>query len=110
MKIILPAWILNDSLMNLTETTVKSFRESGDHHIIIVDNGSQMGGGLLRELADTYIRNKVNLGYSGAVNQGLRLCEYGESVCVANNDIRVPKQGNSCRRYIKRPNNRIGSL
>jgi len=92
MKIVLPAWILNDSLMNLTETTVKSFRESGEHEIIIIDNGSPLGGGLLRELADIYLKVKVNRGYSGAVNLGLRLCEHTETVCIANNDIRVPQQ------------------
>lgn len=92
MKVIMPAWLLNDSLIHLTETSVQTIRNSGEHEIIIIDNGSPMGGGLLRELADTYVRNKINLGYSGAVNQGLKLCNHEELVCVANNDIKVPPQ------------------
>jgi GT2 family glycosyltransferase len=92
MKIVMPAWILNDSLLNLTEASVRSIRESGDHHITIIDNGSVLGGAVLRDLADTYVKNKVNRGYSGAVNQGLKLCDPEELVCVSNNDIRVPQQ------------------
>lgn len=109
MRVIMPAWILNDSLLHLTETSIQTIRDSGNHEIIIIDNGSTMGGGLLRDLADIYVRNKVNLGYSGAVNQGLKLSNPGEIVCVANNDIKVPKQWATVAEEILK-NETIGSV
>ena len=87
MKVIIPAWLKDDQLVSLTEATVNSLK---GHELVIIDNGSPMGGGLLREWADVYIRNKVNINYSGAVNQGLKLCGGLPWVCVANNDIKVP--------------------
>jgi GT2 family glycosyltransferase len=92
MRVIIPCWVINESLINLTENTVNSIRQAKDTEIIIVDNASTMAGGLLRELADTYIRNKTNLGYAKAVNQGLKLCDVAEPVVVSNNDVRVPPQ------------------
>lgn len=84
MKIIIPVWATDSETINITEATVESLR---GHELIIIDNGSSMGGGQLREWADLYIRNKTNLGYAKAVNQGLKLSDY--PVAVANNDIRV---------------------
>ena len=92
MRVIIPCWIINEGLVNLTENAVNSIRQAKDTKIIIVDNGSPLAGGLLRELADLYIRNKENLGYAKAVNQGLKMCDKGEPVVVANNDVRVPPQ------------------
>lgn len=86
MKVIMPVWLINEDLVQLTKNAVGSL---GKVELIIIDNASSMGGGLLREMADVYIRNKENLGYAKAVNQGLKLCEHAESVAIANNDIRV---------------------
>jgi GT2 family glycosyltransferase len=86
MDIIIPCWIVNEELLELTRNTIYSLK---GNKIIIIDNASTMGTGELREFADIYIRNKNNLGYAIAVNQGLKLS--GEIVCVANNDIRVSK-------------------
>lgn len=82
----MPCWILNEDLLDLTRAAIESL---GDVKLIIIDNGSPMGGGFLREKADVYIRNQENLGYAKAVNQGLKLCEWDKLVAVANNDIRV---------------------
>jgi GT2 family glycosyltransferase len=87
MRIILPCYLKDQELVDLTVAAVESLR---GNEITIIDNGSPMGGGLLRELADEYIRNKTNLGYAKAVNQGLKL-HMGEVVAVANNDVRVGK-------------------
>lgn len=81
--------MINEQLIELTRDAVASIRATSDSEIIIIDNGSPMGGGMLRELADLYILNKTNLGYARAVNQGLKLCDRDELVCVSNNDIRV---------------------
>lgn len=80
----MPVWIVNEDLVNLTIDAAESLKGE----LIIIDNGSPMGGGVMRELAHTYIRNKENLGYARAVNQGLKLCK-NETVAIANNDIKV---------------------
>lgn len=80
----MPVWATDSQTISVTESAVESLK---GNEIIIVDNGSSFGGGRLRELADVYIRNKENLGYARAVNQGLKLS--GFPVAVANNDIRV---------------------
>lgn len=86
MKIIMPVWAIDDATINITENAVESLK---GHTLIIIDNGSTVGGGQLRQWADIYIRNKENLGYARAVNQGLKLV-LGETVAIANNDIRLP--------------------
>lgn len=85
-RVIMPVWCINEQILNLTDLAIQSL---GDVELIIIDNGSTMGGGQLREWADIYIRNKENLGYAKAVNQGLKLCDKGEIIAIANNDIRV---------------------
>jgi GT2 family glycosyltransferase len=86
MKVIMPCWLINEELVTLTRSAVDSL---GKVELIIIDNGSPMGGGMLREMADIYIRNKENLGYAKAVNQGLKLCKQDELIAISNNDIRV---------------------
>lgn len=83
---VIPVWITDEETLELTVRAVDSIR-SAECNLIMVDNGSTLGGGKLRELADIYVRNKTNLGYAKAVNQGLKLS--GPIVAVANNDIVV---------------------
>ncbi len=82
----MPCWLVSEELIQLTKNAIESL---GDGELIIIDNGSPMGGGMLREAADIYIRNKENLGYAKAVNQGLKLCDKSETVAIVNNDTRV---------------------
>lgn len=82
--IVMPVWATDPETINITENAVESLK---GHRLIIVDNGSTVGGGQLREWADVYVRNKENLGYAKACNQGLALA--GDIVALANNDIRV---------------------
>jgi glycosyltransferase involved in cell wall biosynthesis len=89
MRIIMPVWHKDPDLVTLTENAINSLREN-DVKITIIDNGSSYGGGQLRQWADEYVRNPVNLGYAKAVNQGLKL-HMDELVAVVNNDIRVSK-------------------
>jgi GT2 family glycosyltransferase len=84
--VIMPCWIINEELVKLTMSAIDSL---GDVNLIVVDNGSTLGGGYLRSVADIYIRNKENLGYAKAVNQGLMLCHLSQYIAIANNDIRV---------------------
>jgi GT2 family glycosyltransferase len=82
--VILPVWSNDVETVEMTGLAIETFK---GHRLIIIDNGSTVGGGQLRDWADVYIRNKQNLGYAKAVNQGLKLA--GSLVAVANNDIRV---------------------
>lgn len=84
--VVMPVWAPDMETMEVTANAVASLREN-DIRLIIIDNGSDYGGGRMREWADVYVRNKENLGYAKAVNQGLQLS--GMYVAIANNDIRV---------------------
>lgn len=87
-NVIIPVWVNDDQTLQLTVDALDSIRKGcDDGQVILIDNGSTFGQGKLRELADLYVRNKENLGYAKAVNQGLKLS--GDIVAVANNDIRV---------------------
>jgi GT2 family glycosyltransferase len=86
--VIIPAWINDEETLRLTENAINSI--SNKHTaFFIVDNGSTLGGGRMREWADVYIRLKTNLGYAKATNLGLKACFGANAVVVANNDIRV---------------------
>lgn len=84
-SVVIPVWIVNEELLKLTENTINSLGEVAE--LIIIDNGSTLGGGYLRSKADIYVRNKENLGYARAVNQGLKLAK-NKLICISNNDVR----------------------
>ena len=86
--IIIPVWSNDEETMVLTENAVNSLK-TPESVFFIVDNGSTLGGGKMREMADVYIRLKTNLGYAKATNLGLKACLGVNAVVVANNDIRV---------------------
>lgn len=90
LSIIIPCYIKNEELLQLTKNAIHSFREADlpDYELILIDDGSPMGSGYLREEADTYILHKKNCGFIKSVNDGLRIAR-GEYAVVANNDIRV---------------------
>ena len=90
-SIIIPVWIINDELYELTSKTIESLKSSDGYdkcELIIVDNASPIGGDQCLNVSDIYIRNKENLGYPKAVNQGVKLAT-GDLIVVANNDIKV---------------------
>ena len=84
--VIMPVYIVNEELLQLTKNAVESF---GDVNLVVVDNNSSLGGGYLRSVSSTYIRNSENLGFAKACNQGLVLARLGTYICVFNNDIRL---------------------
>jgi len=89
-SVIIPVMLLPDKdyeLYNFTKNAIDSFRQHcKDFELIIVDNASTCGIEYLQSEADIYIKNKVNLGYGKAVNQGLKLAN-GQFLIAANNDI-----------------------
>ena len=74
---------IREELFKLTANAVKTL--NADENILI-DNGSSFGQVL--NWADVEVRNKTNIGYPAAVNQGFKLAT-GDFIAVANNDIRV---------------------
>ncbi len=89
LSIIMPVWIISPDILNLTESALDSIKATApEHELIIIDNASPLAGGYLRDKADVYIRNKVNLGYAKAMNQGFKLAK-GDIVAVTQNDTRL---------------------
>jgi len=84
-SVVSPLWLINQDCLDLTKEAVASV---GDVPLILVDNASPLGGGYLRSIADTYIRNKENLGFAKAVNQGIKLAQT-RYVAILSNDVRV---------------------
>jgi GT2 family glycosyltransferase len=86
--VVLLAYNFNEDFVQLTESAIYSLRQEKMGRLIIVDNASTVRAGMLREESDTYIRNKTNIGYPAAVNQGFSLVT-SDYAAIANNDIRV---------------------
>lgn len=83
--VVMPCYLMHDGHVELTKNAVASF---GDVELIVVDDGSRLGGGYLRSIADTYVLNKENSGYGKSVNKGLKLAST-RYIAIANNDIRI---------------------
>jgi GT2 family glycosyltransferase len=64
-------------------------RNSDDFEFIIVDDGSPLLSGFLKDAADVYIRHNTNKGIAPSWNDGMRVAR-GEYIVVINDDIVVP--------------------
>lgn len=91
-SIVIPCYILPDKdaeLLTFLRRCLESIRRhTEDYELILVDNGSPIGGDYMRGTADIYVRNQENLGYAVAVNQGVKLAR-GEWLVVMNDDVEV---------------------
>ena len=91
-SIIIPCYILPDKdaeLLTFLKRCIESIRRHTENYeLILVDNGSPIGGDYMRNETDVYVRNQSNLGFAPAVNQGLKLAR-GEWLVVMNNDVEV---------------------
>lgn len=86
-SVVMPSYLVVERLIELTKEAIDSIG-NGDTELILIDNASPIGGGFLRSKAHVYIRNRENLGFAKAVNQGIKLAR-GRYIAIANNDIRV---------------------
>lgn len=84
---VLPCYIPDEDIMNLTRSAIQSFRQV-KAELVIADDASPIGGGYLREHADIYIRIPYNEGYYATITRALKLAS-GDILAIANNDIRV---------------------
>lgn len=87
--VVMLAYNFNEDLSQLTKNSIHSVKQAPMGKLIMIDNASAFGGGFMREQSDIYIRNKENVGYPAAVNQGVALTK-SEFIAISNNDIRVP--------------------
>ena len=111
-SVIIPVYCIDDELYELTGNTLQSLVNSYDWkdcELIIVDNASTIGSDQLLMNCDTYIRNKQNLGYPKAVNQGLKLA-HGDLIAVVNNDIRVSPNWIKVTQEVFKRLPKVGSL
>ena len=111
-SVIMLAHDINEQLAQLTRDAVNSLEATenlGDREYIFIDNASLFNGGLMRSVADLYVRNKVNLGYPAAVNQGFKLSS-GDLIAVANNDIVVSPNWLTVAKEIFDDNENVGSV
>jgi len=101
----IPVYIINEEILQLTKNAVESLENI---NLIIIDNGSTMGGGYLRSVADIYIRNKINLGYAKAVNQIIKL-KRTELLALMNNDTRISPNWQEVSREIFKQDDKVYS-
>jgi len=106
---VMAAWIKDQDLLDLTKEAVQSFKQLKGGKLIVIDNNSPMGGGYLRTVADLYIRNKENLGYAPAMNQGLKLTT-SKYVALYENDVRVSPNAFKIAEEILDADGEIGSV
>lgn len=84
-SVIIPCWILDDTLLKLTHRCVSSIRDTSDVELVLINNGSKLGKDFLKGEADVYIENPKNLGYVKAINQGFKYSS-GAYLVAGNND------------------------
>lgn len=93
-SIIMPVWISQHYLQHFTGNAIGSIHEHTDplktpYEIVLVDDGSPIKLGKLSDYnADKIVVNEENLGYTKAVNAGIRVSQ-GEYIVVMNNDVMV---------------------
>ena len=109
-SVIMPIYCIDDELYDLTRNAIASIsKTSGWSELILVDNASSIGADQFLTYADIYVRNKENLGYPKAVNQGLKLA-HGDLIAVVNNDIRVSPNWIKVTQEIFEKLPKVGSL
>lgn len=88
-SLILPVYLLNHELMDMTERCLLSMAQDAPDEVIIVNDGSPLplGRNYFTDLVGARIfHQEENQGYTKAVNLGLKEAK-GDILIVANNDL-----------------------
>jgi glycosyltransferase involved in cell wall biosynthesis len=103
-SVVMPCWITDEEKLGITRNAVFSFKQTApDAELILIDNGSYMGGGFLRENASIYINYPVNVGFTPVINAGIKMAN-GDMIALANDDIRVhPNWVEVCSEVLTQP-------
>lgn len=102
-SIILLRYDFNDELYELTKNACKTLKAD---ECILIDNASTVGK---IEWGDKRIKNKNNLGYCRAVNQGFKEST-SELIAVCNNDIRVSPNWRVVAEEIFNEDSKVGTM
>ena len=89
-SVIIPCWIIDNSLLSLTYQCVEAVRDTSDVELILIDNASTLGSDFMMSESDIYVKNSANIGFTKAVNQGIKLATK-PYIVVGNNDVIVSK-------------------
>lgn len=89
-SIVMPAFVRNPQHSQLVKETIEDVKShSEDYELIVVDDGSTLPTGFLKQEADTYIRhNPINKGIAPSWNDGKNIAR-GEYIVIINDDIKV---------------------
>lgn len=91
-SIVMPVFLREDAHKQVVLNTLESIKKnSSECEIIIIDDGSTLLTGFLRDFADIYIRHKTNMGIAPSWNDGKNVSR-GEYVVFVNDDILVPEK------------------
>lgn len=85
LSIVIPTYTANSNLESMAVDAVKSYKKYGE--IVVVEDG-QLYSPVLMELADTYIYNRENVGFTKNVNRGWRYVT-GDFVAIASSDTHL---------------------
>lgn len=109
-SVVLLTYDINEILAQMSKTAIESVKFSvPDCELIVIDNASPFGGAFSRSEADIYVRNRQNVGYPGAVNQGMALAN-SEFVVLSNNDIKVSPNWWGVTQEVMQSNPKVGTL
>lgn len=86
LSLVIPTYTLNKELEELAIRAVISYREQADQIIVTEDGG--MFSPELMKLADTYIYNNTNEGFTKNVNRGWRFST-GDYTAIVNSDTEL---------------------
>jgi glycosyltransferase involved in cell wall biosynthesis len=85
-----PVFLREDAHRQVVIDTLENIKEnSSKAEIIIVNNGSTIMSGFLKDYADVYINNEKNLGIAPGWNQIID-ASHGDYLAICNDDILVP--------------------
>lgn len=88
LSMVIPTYTLNKELEELAIRALISYRDQVDEMIICEDGG--MFSPELMKLADTYIYNNTNKGFTANVNRGWRFST-GDFTAIVNSDTELMK-------------------
>lgn len=93
-SVVLPAYIPNRELLDITRRCIASLKDTADdYQLIVVDNGSTRAAqSFLRVIADLYVRKEEPIGYARASNIGLALAD-ADWIVVLNTDVEFTEKG-----------------
>lgn len=84
-SVIIPCWIIDNTLLQLTQRCVQAIRDTSNVELILIDNGSLIWSDYLKDESDFIVKFPQNKGYIKAINAGFKLSS-GKYLVAGNND------------------------